>query len=313
MSLAELRLDADAALDQTGHPAYAELVGRNVGVVSRLAQERLRRATVLVAGCGSTGGAAVEPLVRMGVQRFVLLDPGTFELNNLNRQIATAGDIGANKAQVAAARVRSVNPYAHVRVEERGVTPTGIAALVRDADIIIDGVDVTTREGWRAKYQLHAAAADAGKPVLTGWDMAGTQLVRYYAYGRGESRPLGGAVSFEQVQTASPWQLMAKVVPLRTVPHEMLREALGHLTDDEHSVTQVVYTAVLFGAVVARAAVVLLEGRQPRTTTVIDLHRELESGPDRVRRVRELMRARAAAAPAAARLRFGKARAVRSG
>ncbi|MFC7511740.1 HesA/MoeB/ThiF family protein [Streptomyces thermocarboxydus] len=73
-------------------------------------QERLRNATVLVAGCGSTGGAVVEPLARLGTGRFVLAEPGEYELNNLNRQSATHKDIGRNKAEVAAERIRSVNP-----------------------------------------------------------------------------------------------------------------------------------------------------------------------------------------------------------
>ncbi|HEX9540144.1 MAG TPA: hypothetical protein VGA04_18440 [Streptosporangiaceae bacterium] len=38
-------------------------------------QQMLRRAGILVAGCGSIGGAVVEPLVRMGAERLVLGEP----------------------------------------------------------------------------------------------------------------------------------------------------------------------------------------------------------------------------------------------
>ena len=73
----------------TTHEAfYADLTTNNRGFVSDEAQGRLAQITVLVAGCGSTGGAAVEPLVRLGVQRFLLGEPGAYELNNLNRQSA---------------------------------------------------------------------------------------------------------------------------------------------------------------------------------------------------------------------------------
>ncbi len=47
---------------------YAELTRRNLGVVDAAAQEALRTATILVAGCGSIGGAAIEPLVRLGAR-----------------------------------------------------------------------------------------------------------------------------------------------------------------------------------------------------------------------------------------------------
>jgi hypothetical protein len=52
----------DLALSPAGglpEPAfYAELTARNAGVIDPATQEILRNATVLVAGCGSIGGAA---------------------------------------------------------------------------------------------------------------------------------------------------------------------------------------------------------------------------------------------------------------
>ena len=48
---------------------YSELTARNTGFISPRAQGRVREATVLVAGCGSTGGAAVEPLARVERKR----------------------------------------------------------------------------------------------------------------------------------------------------------------------------------------------------------------------------------------------------
>lgn len=109
---------------------YADLTRRNRGFVSDRAQSELSRARLLIAGCGSTGGAAVEPLVRLGAQNFVLADNGSFELNNLNRQHAVVTDIGSNKADVAAARVTAINPYAQVEVVPEGITEDNVARLV---------------------------------------------------------------------------------------------------------------------------------------------------------------------------------------
>ena len=58
----------------------------------------LRRAVILVAGCGSIGGAVVEPLVRLGAEHLVLAEPDCYELHNLNRQHACLADVGCNKA-----------------------------------------------------------------------------------------------------------------------------------------------------------------------------------------------------------------------
>jgi tRNA A37 threonylcarbamoyladenosine dehydratase len=103
---------------------YAELTKRNRGLVSPAQQEALRNGAVLVAGCGSVGGAAVQPLARLGVQRFQLADPGFFELNNLNRQPAGIPDIDRNKAEVAGEHVRQINPHAQVAVHSEG-SPLG--------------------------------------------------------------------------------------------------------------------------------------------------------------------------------------------
>ena len=67
---------------------YAELTARNHGLVASEIQSSLRTTRFVVAGCGSTGGAVLMPLVRTGAECFVLFDPGDYELNNLNRQDA---------------------------------------------------------------------------------------------------------------------------------------------------------------------------------------------------------------------------------
>jgi len=38
-------------------------------------KERIRTATILIAGCGSIGGAAVEPLIRLGCEHLILAEP----------------------------------------------------------------------------------------------------------------------------------------------------------------------------------------------------------------------------------------------
>src|SRR4051812_13427129 len=79
-------------------------VARNRGVISAADQSCIAAAKILISGCGSIGGSSVEPLVRLGFRRLMLADPGSYELTNLNRQNATVGDLGRNKAAVAAER-----------------------------------------------------------------------------------------------------------------------------------------------------------------------------------------------------------------
>ncbi|MGY1822968.1 HesA/MoeB/ThiF family protein [Geodermatophilus sp. SYSU D00079] len=251
---------------------YDEFTSRNRGFVPPESQQRLRAATVLVAGCGSTGGAVVEPLTRLGVEDLVLADNGVYELNNLNRQSAGREDIGRNKAEVCARRVAEINPRARTWVDTDGIQPGTVAAMVGACDLVVDGVDVTEPAGWRAKYALHEAAARARRPVISGYDMAGTQYVRFYDYRR-PGAPFDGAVTAAQVAEGRTWSLLRRVVPLRVVPVEMLESARRSVATGEESVSQLVYTSMLFGALTARMVIDVLDGRPVRRHTVVDAHR----------------------------------------
>ncbi|HKP91282.1 MAG TPA: ThiF family adenylyltransferase [Thermoleophilaceae bacterium] len=252
---------------------YRELTTRNRGVVGAEAQERLRTATVLVAGCGSIGGAAVEPLARLGARNLLLADPGEYELNNLNRQNATVDDVGRNKAEVAADRVSSVNPHARVRAFPEGVTEATVDELTRDCDVVVDGVDVTTMSGLRAKYVLHERAAARRLPLFTGWDMAGAQYVRHYDYRR-ISEPFDGAIRSEDLDRLGMWQLLKRLVPARYVPVEMLTMGRENLDDPDFTFPQLVYAADLFGALAAHLVVQLLTGQPVREHIYVDLHQQ---------------------------------------
>ncbi|MFG2891262.1 HesA/MoeB/ThiF family protein [Streptomyces sp. NPDC048248] len=253
---------------------YEEFTERNRGFISERAQSALREARVLIAGCGSTGGAAAEPLARIGVEDFVLVDVGEFELNNLNRQHATFGDIGRHKAEVAEERVRAINPHARTEVITGGITSVNARDLTETCTLVIDGVDVTEHAGWRAKYHLHEAAARAMRPVLSGYDMAGTQYIRFYDYRRPGSRPFDGKITAGMVEESAVWSLLLKALPLRFVPLEMIRNAREHLGEEEYSVPQLVYASLLFGALATRMTVEILAGQPVRRHVVVDAHSE---------------------------------------
>src|SRR6185437_15472796 len=105
---------------------YRQLITRNVGLVPDDEQTMLRNATIVVAGCGSIGGAVVEPLVRMGAEHLILAEPGDYDIHNLNRQSMTVRDIGRNKAEVLRERALSINPYASIEVDTRGIVDENV-------------------------------------------------------------------------------------------------------------------------------------------------------------------------------------------
>ncbi len=283
---------------------YAEYIERNAGVIDAATQEALRRGTVLVAGCGSIGGAAVEPLVRLGVRSFLLAEPGEYELNNLNRQNAVAADIGRNKADVAAERVFAIDPSARVKVFSDGVNESVVEEMTRSCDVIVDGVDVTTMSGLKAKFLLHEHAAARRLPLVTGWDMAGAQYVRHYDY-RKPKQPFDGQIVAEDLERLTLWQILGKLVPARYVPLEMIQLAGKNLnnTDPDFHFPQLVYAADLFGAMVSHAVAELLAGRTVAEHMYFDIH---QSARPPARRMEATARRAVVAVALLARMKRGR-------
>lgn len=251
---------------------YTHLTSRNRGLVADEEQQRLRHTTILVAGCGSIGGAVVEPLVRLGAEHLLLAEPDGYELHNLNRQQARLSDVGRNKAHVLAEQALQINPYADIRVDERGVTADNVADLVARAGLVVDGVDVTSSHALACKYALHVEARRQGVPVVCGYDIAGTQLVLVYDYRIGSLQVLRGRLAGRPVTDMDPLRFLARVVPLRAVPMEMFGELRRQLRGESTAFPQLVYSAQLFGVLACRVVLDLLAGRAVRHRIVVDVH-----------------------------------------
>ena len=272
---AHARLADDARPDPPSGDFYRELIMRNSGLVAAADQELLRRTVILVAGCGSVGGAAVEPLVRLGAEHLLLVEPGTYDLSNLNRQRAGVADLGTNKAVVLARRAREINPFANVAVDTDGVTDGNVVSLVDGAGLIVDGIDVTVTEAVRLKVALHVAAAARGVPVISGYDVAGVQALLVYDYRAPAISPLHGRIGSEEAGTVTPLQFLARVVPRSAIPLEIVPELLRQVAGTSEGFPQLVYAADLFGVLAARATVELLAGRRVRSPVVVDVHQVL--------------------------------------
>jgi tRNA threonylcarbamoyladenosine dehydratase len=274
---------------------YAELTSRNGGVIDDVDQQRLRRARIVVAGCGSIGGAVIEPLVRLGAEQLTLVEPDAYELNNLNRQHARLQDLGRNKAVVLQELAQDINPYAQITVETRGVTPETVAQLVDNADLILDGVDVTTSPALEQKFGLHQHGKRRGVPVVSGYDMAGVQLLLVYDYRRQSVRVLDGRVGEAGLSNWDPQDFLLRVVPPLYVPLEMVAPARELVSGVRLHSPQIAYTAQLFGVLAARVTLDLLAGRPVRGKIGVDVH-------DVVRPLAERARVQVARLVAMARL-----------
>ena len=84
---------------------------RNIRAFGTAVQSTLSTLTVGIVGCGGTGSAVAEQLVRLGVRKFVLFDPDTLSESNLTRVIGSvASDVGRRKVNVTADHLKAVAP-----------------------------------------------------------------------------------------------------------------------------------------------------------------------------------------------------------
>jgi molybdopterin-synthase adenylyltransferase len=106
-------------------------------------QARLKRARVTILGVGGVGGASALSLAAAGVGHIRLIDSDRVETSNLNRQILFGSrDVGRLKVDVAADRLRDLNPHVEVAVESRRADgPTDLPELVRGCDLFLLGAD----------------------------------------------------------------------------------------------------------------------------------------------------------------------------
>ncbi|MGQ9735301.1 MAG: HesA/MoeB/ThiF family protein [Thermaceae bacterium] len=127
-------------------------------------QARLKASSVLVVGAGGLGVPVLMYLVAAGVGRVGIVEMDQVELSNLHRQVLyTAQDVGRPKVEVAAERLRALNP--HVQVEGFPVRLTSENALeiLRPFDLIVDASD-----NFPTRYLVNDAAVLLDKPLVYG-------------------------------------------------------------------------------------------------------------------------------------------------
>jgi adenylyltransferase/sulfurtransferase len=141
-------------------PDYSRQIAlREVGAAG---QSRLRAASVLVIGAGGLGVPVMQYLAGAGIGRVGIVDSDRLEPSNLHRQTWYAlADCGREKAALAAARIRALNPEVRVEAHTLRLDGENSARIAAGYDLILDCTDNFT-----TKFLLNDLALRTGKPVL---------------------------------------------------------------------------------------------------------------------------------------------------
>jgi molybdopterin-synthase adenylyltransferase len=132
--------------------------------VGTAGQQQLAAAAVAIVGVGGLGSPAALYLAAAGVGRIALIDDQRVDLSNLNRQVLyLEADVGQLKVEVAARRLRAIDPAIQIEARHENVQPSNVADAIAPYDLLIDGTDA-----FETKFLLNDAAVLRKKPLVHG-------------------------------------------------------------------------------------------------------------------------------------------------
>lgn len=144
-------------------------------------REKVKNAKVLVVGAGALGNEVIKNFALMGVGNIFIIDFDTIEAANLSRSVLFREcDSSRNKAEVAAARAKEINPDIHVQYLHGDVTTQIGLGVIRRMDVILGCLD--SRE---ARLAVNRFAYWMNKPWVDGAIQELLGLVRVFIPGKG--------------------------------------------------------------------------------------------------------------------------------
>ncbi|MDB5264143.1 MAG: hypothetical protein JWQ14_3426 [Adhaeribacter sp.] len=127
-------------------------------------QERLKAAKVLVIGAGGLGCPVLQYLAAAGVGTLGIVDDDVVEMSNLQRQLLfSTADVGRKKAEVAAEKIKALNPFVAVAVYPVRLHADNATDICQPYDFVIDGSD-----NFPTRYLVNDTCVALNKPLVFG-------------------------------------------------------------------------------------------------------------------------------------------------
>jgi len=127
-------------------------------------QVKLKKSSVLIIGAGGLGCPVIQYLVAAGVGKIGIIDGDDIDASNLQRQILfNESDIGENKAQTAAKKMRALNSVIEINAYDEFLSTNNAVDYFKQYDIIVDGSD-----NFGTRYLVNDACIICSKPLVFG-------------------------------------------------------------------------------------------------------------------------------------------------
>ena len=115
---------------------------RNIRAFGEPVQRMIGMLRIGIVGCGGTGSAVAEQLVRLGARALLLVDADRLSGSNVTRVYgSTPADIGRPKADVLAGHLQRVAPDLHCETVDGRCTSQRVAKSLAGADLLFGCTD----------------------------------------------------------------------------------------------------------------------------------------------------------------------------
>ena len=115
---------------------------RNIRAFGGAIQAALHELSVGIVGCGGTGSAVAEQLVRLGVRRVLLIDPDCMTISNITRVYGSSHrDVDRPKVEVLAEHLLRIAPDVACVSHKAMITSLGAARQLCTCDLIFGCTD----------------------------------------------------------------------------------------------------------------------------------------------------------------------------
>ena len=201
-------------------------------------QEVVAAARVLVVGAGAIGNEVLKNLALLGFQDLVVVDRDVVELANLSRSVLyRAADEGRPKAEVAAERVRELNPDVQIFAVNGDIERDIGLAVFRHADVVIGCLDSRAARLW-----VNNACRKTGTPWVDG------AIQEMF----GEVRVFGATgACYACTLTNADWKVLREARPCSGL-------AMGNILEGKVPTTPTI--ASIIGAIQVQEALKLVHG-----------------------------------------------------
>lgn len=127
---------------ESAHPVASDIFDRNIRAFGSEIQSTLGDLKVGIVGCGGTGSSVAEQLVRLGVRKFVLVDPDELSASNVTRVYGSRPTfVGERKVDVAAKNLRAIADEVEITTVHATITVEAAARQLIGCDVLFGCTD----------------------------------------------------------------------------------------------------------------------------------------------------------------------------